>query len=93
MTQQALLRVGQKVRFFRPHDKQHALTGTVKAVQINGPMVRIQTEAAGGNASRIEEAHYDDVTMVTDEGKPIPEPGPEAADWGDKPTKSAREKA
>lgn len=64
MTQISQLRPGQKVEFYRSHDKQHKLSGTVVAVQKNGNAVRIKTDAANGSISRLEEAHCDDVFFV-----------------------------
>jgi len=78
MTQISQLRPGQQVRFYRPHDKQHALTGTVVAVQKNGSMVRIKTDAAKGSISRLEEAHCDDVSFA---GSEIPATAGVKAEW------------
>ena len=64
MTAISHLRIGQAVKFFRTHDKQHPLQGTIVGLQKNGAMVRIKTEAGAGSVSRVEEAHCDDVTVV-----------------------------
>jgi len=85
MTQTSQLRPGQQVRFFRPHDKQHALTGTIVAVQKNGPMVRIKTDAGKGSISRIEEAHCEDVSFAGS-GASASAPGVQA-EWDEGPKK------
>ena len=71
MSQISQLRPGQAVKFFRSHDKQTALTGTIVAVQKNGNMVRVKTDPAGGSVSRIEEAHCDDVTVLGGNGSAV----------------------
>lgn len=59
------LHPGQEVNFFRSHDKQHALRGTIVAVQKNGNMVRIKTKPGPGEVSRVEETHCNDVTPLS----------------------------
>jgi len=61
------LKVGQKVKFFRPNDKATPLTGTItKIYDGDDDVVDIKTDAGNGSVSRVETAHAPDVTVVTD---------------------------
>jgi signal transduction histidine kinase len=64
------LKVGQRVKFRRSHDKFVELTGTITDIpKGSADVVRIKTEADGKNVevSGIEEAHAGDVTVLKDQ--------------------------
>lgn len=65
------IKKGQRVNFFRTHDKTTKLVG--KVVDFVEGLVHIKTEAPEGSVSRLEEAHPADVTPIADEEKPAEE--------------------
>lgn len=65
-------KAGQRVSFFRLHDKATRLFGTV-VKDVKG-FLHIETEAANGSVSRIEEADPKDVTAVAEEKTAEPAP-------------------
>lgn len=63
----ANLNVGQRVKFFRTHDKSTELIGTVTRVHPgDDDLVDVKTEAGKGSVSRTEVAHASDVTVLGD---------------------------
>lgn len=77
-------KAGQRVSFFRLHDKATKLFGTV-VKDVKG-FLHIKTDAANGSVSRIEEADPKDVTAVAEEkaAEPAAAPAaPAAADGAD----------
>jgi hypothetical protein len=62
------LREGQRVKFFRTHDKTLELTGTITQVNEDST-VNIETQPDGKaiEVGGIETAHADDVTPLDDE--------------------------
>ena len=61
------LKAGQRVKFYRTHDKQTPLTGVIVDADQDEPLVIIKTDEGNGSMSRIEEAHPSDVTVVAGE--------------------------
>jgi hypothetical protein len=61
------LKVGQRVKFYRTHDKFSAFTGTISAIADgDDDMVTVKTEAGNGSVSREEQAHAGDVTVLSE---------------------------
>ena len=65
MAEAKQFKAGQRVSFFRLHDKATKLFGTV-VKDVKG-FLHIKTDAANGSVSRIEEADPNDVTAVAEE--------------------------
>lgn len=56
---------GDRVQFFRSHDKSNVLTGTIVKVHAgDDDLVDIKTDAANGSISRIETVHASDVSGI-----------------------------
>jgi ribosome maturation factor RimP len=68
------LKVGQRVKFTRTHDKNVELTGTI--VSVDGNSIIVQTEADGKvvEVSGVETAHADSVTVLSEPKAEDPEP-------------------
>jgi hypothetical protein len=63
----ANLRAGQRVKFFRSHDKATALTGTISKVHDgDDDYVDVDVEPGNGSVARTETAHAADVTVLED---------------------------
>lgn len=60
----ASFKPGQRVKFFRLHDKATELLGVV-VKEVKG-LLHIKTDAGKGSVSRIEEAHPSDVRPLDD---------------------------
>lgn len=60
------LEVGQRVEFFRSHDKQTKLTGTIVKVH-DGPedVVDVKSDAGNGSVSRVDTVHAFDVKLLS----------------------------
>lgn len=72
---------GQRVSFFRLHDKATKLFGTV-VKDVKG-FLHIETEAANGSVSRIEEADPKDVTAAAAEEAAEPTVAPTSSGGSD----------
>jgi len=68
MAEKSQLEVGQRVKFFRMHDKGTALTGKITAIHDDDDLVEIATEADGRviEVETAEQAHASDVTPVAE---------------------------
>jgi hypothetical protein len=61
-------KVGQRVKFYRTHDKSTQLTGAIVRVWPGEEdLVDVKTEAGNGSISRVETAHAADVTPALTE--------------------------
>ncbi|HKM99450.1 MAG TPA: hypothetical protein VJX23_02955 [Candidatus Binataceae bacterium] len=62
------LKVGQRVKFYRTHDKATPLEGTISSISENDDedLVTVQTVAGNGSISRREEADAADVSVLDD---------------------------
>jgi hypothetical protein len=59
------LKVGQRVKFYRTHDKATELVGSITRVHPgDDDLVDVKTEPGKGSISRTETAHAADVTVV-----------------------------
>lgn len=61
--------VGQRVNFYRAHDKATLLTGTIGKFHEDSDLVDIETEADGKaiEVERIETAHISDLRAIDEE--------------------------
>jgi len=64
-------KVGQRVKFFRTHDKHTPLTGEIVAIKKGSNLVEVKTDAANGGISRVEAADASDV-QILDPVNPVP---------------------
>jgi len=62
----ASLRVGQRVTFFRTHDKFTPLAGTIVFISDDDDLVTVKTEEGNGSVSRNEVASAADCTVLPD---------------------------
>jgi hypothetical protein len=68
MAHKSLLEAGQRVKFFRTHDKATELTGTILKVHDGSDLVDIATEPDGKaiEIETLETAHVSDVTPIAE---------------------------
>jgi hypothetical protein len=86
------LKVGQRVTFFRTHDKAVQFTGKITRIYPGDEdCVDIKTEAGNGSVSRLETAHAADVTVIEEAPKDKASKGNAPAAADDAAEKSATE--
>lgn len=61
------LKEGQRVEFYRRHDKAHKLTGTV--TEVNDDAVIVKSDAANGSISCEHDVHPNDCTVIAQDNK------------------------
>jgi hypothetical protein len=64
------LKIGQRVKMRRSHDKAVEFTGTVVGISATEPVAEIQTEAGNGSIVHLECAHVDDITVLDEPAAP-----------------------
>lgn len=58
---------GQRVKFYRTHDKFNQLSGTVVGIAGgDDDLVDVKSDEGNGSVSRVETVHASDVTFVAD---------------------------